>query len=106
MQQHFHLTEKQYQELYNHSIQDPQSFWSDQAEKFITWSKKWDSVLTGNFEQLNTQWFVNGKLNVCYNCVDRHLPTRANQTAIIFEGDDPNVSQKISYAELHEKICR
>lgn len=106
MTQRFHLNEKQFQELYVQSIKDPQTFWGEQAEKFISWFKKWDTVLTGDFKQLNTQWFVNGKLNACYNCVDRHLPLRANQTAIIFEGDDPSVSQEISYAELFEKVCR
>lgn len=100
------LTEKQYQDLYTQSITNPEKFWHTQAEKFISWSKKWDKVVTGDFKTLDIKWFVNGKLNACYNAVDRHLKTRGKQTAIIWESDDGKKSQKISYQELHEKICR
>ena len=101
-----HITQSQYRDLYQRSINDPEGFWGEQAEKFITWSKPWTTVLKGDFKNLNVEWFVGAKLNACYNCLDRHLPKRANQTAILWEGDDPLKSSKLTYAELHEKVCR
>lgn len=100
------LTEAQYRELYARSLRDPKNFWSEQADKFTTWFKRWDDVFTGQLNQFNTQWFVNGKLNACYNCVDRHLESRAKQTAILWQGDDPSESKKITYAQLYEEVCR
>jgi len=101
-----HINETQYREMYARSLRDPKNFWSEQAEKFVTWFKRWDDVLTGDFTKLNVHWFQGGKLNACYNCLDRHLETRGQQTAIIWEGDEPNESKKISYAELHQEVCR
>ncbi len=101
-----YLTNTQYNEMYARSLRDPKNFWSEQAEKFITWFKRWDEVVTGDFTKLNVQWFTQAKLNACYNCIDRHLEKRAKQTAIIWEGDDPHVSKKITYAELYEQVCR
>ena len=100
------LTEAQYHKLYERSLRDPSNFWSELAQKFITWFKPWDSVLSGNFAKLNMAWFQNGKLNAAYNCLDRHLETRAKQTAIIWEGDDPSDVRHITYAELYEEVCR
>src|SRR5688500_16229192 len=100
------LTEQQYQDMYNRSLKDPKHFWSEQAEKCLTWFKRWDDVLSGDFTKQNIQWFKGGKLNACYNCVDRHLEQRAKQTAIIFQGDEPNDVRNITYSELHESVCR
>lgn len=101
-----HINAKQYQTLYQQSIDDPATFWDEQARHFIDWSQPWHTTKSGGFEKLDIRWFVGGKLNACYNCVDRHLPTRANKTAIIWEGDDPTQSISFTYAQLHEKVCR
>lgn len=103
---HAYVDEKLYQSLYKRSLEDPENFWGEQAEKFVTWFSPWNRVLTGDFQNLDVEWFTDGKLNACYNCVDRHLPDRANQIAIIWEGDNPNESLQISYAKLYEKVCR
>jgi acetyl-CoA synthetase len=100
------LTEAQYHEMYARSLRDPKNFWSEQADKFTTWFKRWDEVTVGNFSKLNTQWFINGKLNACYNCVDRHLETRSKQAAIIWQGDNPSENKTLTYAELYEQVCR
>ncbi|HEX2548275.1 MAG TPA: acetate--CoA ligase [Gammaproteobacteria bacterium] len=100
------ITELQYRELYARSLRDPKNFWSEQAEKFVTWFKRWDDVFSGNFQKLNTQWFKNGKMNVCYNCIDRHLEKNANTPAIIWEGDQPSQDKKVTYAELYDQVCR
>lgn len=100
-----HINQQQYQALYQYSISDPDNFWAEQAKKFIHWFKPWETVKSGNFEQLNVRWFIGGKLNACYNCVDRHLATRANQTAILWEGDNQE-TLSLTYATLHEKICQ
>ncbi|MES2217385.1 MAG: acetate--CoA ligase [Pseudomonadota bacterium] len=101
-----HLNLAQYQKLYAESIQDPQGFWGEQAEKFISWFEPWDTVLTGSFAEQDVTWFQNGKLNASYNCLDRHLPTRAEQVALIWEGDEASATKKITYAQLHEEVCR
>ena len=101
-----YLTEDQYRAMYAQSLSDPRAFWGEQAERFVTWFQRWDNVLIGDFNSLDIQWFAQGKLNVAYNCLDRHLATRANQTAIIWEGDNPAETKKITYAELHEQVCR
>jgi acetyl-CoA synthetase len=100
------ITPTQYNEMHERSLSDPNGFWAEQAEKYISWFYPWTQVLSGDFKQNNTTWFVNGKLNACYNCVDRHLPHRANQTAILWEGDTPGVSSQLTFAELHESISR
>jgi hypothetical protein len=100
-----HINAEQYQTLYQRSINNPDEFWSEQAQH-IDWFKPWQTVKSGGFEKLDIRWFVDGKLNACYNCVDRHLATRADKTAIIWEGDDPEQSLNLTYAQLHEKICR
>ncbi len=100
------ITESQYRDMYARSLRDPQHFWSEQAEKFVTWFKRWDEVLSGDFAKLNVQWFKNGKLNACYNCLDRHLTTRAQQIAIIWEGDNPDEVKRLTYQELYEQVSR
>src|SRR5579863_9669049 len=101
-----YINTERYQELYQRSINDSENFWAEQAKEFITWSSPWKQVQSGDFAKLDMRWFVDGKLNACYNCVDRHLANRKNQIAIIWQGDDPNDIQQITYAELHEKICQ
>ena len=103
---HTHLTDEQYTALYQQSISDPDTFWAEQAEKFLTWERKWDFISKVDMITGDIQWFGNAKLNVTTNCIDRHLPARANDTAIIFEGDEPGNSEHISYQTLHDKVCQ
>ena len=100
------LDEASYKAMYEKSISDPAGFWAEQAEKFLDWDKPWDTVLDWDYSKGHIRWFEGGKLNACYNCVDRHLETRGDQTALIWEGDDPADDARISYHELHEHVCR
>jgi acetyl-CoA synthetase len=100
------LDEASYKAMYEKSISDPAGFWAEQAEKFLSWDKPWDTVLDWDYSKGHIRWFEGGKLNACYNCVDRHLETRGDQTALIWEGDDPADDARISYNELHEHVCR
>ena len=101
-----HINNEQYAEMYKRSIEDSDAFWAEQAEKFVSWFKKWDKVQQGDFQDANIKWFEGAKLNVAYNCLDRHLQRRGDQTAIIWEGDEPDVDRKFTYRELHEQVCR
>ncbi|MDP7451438.1 MAG: acetate--CoA ligase [Arenicellales bacterium] len=101
-----YIDEARYQEMYRRSIESPEEFWSQQAEKYLTYSKKWDRVMDYDYVNGAIAWFSGAKLNVTVNCIDRHLETRGDQTAIIWEGDDPSEQQHISYKELHENVCR
>jgi acetyl-CoA synthetase len=101
-----HIDEKQYLSMYQRSVEDPSAFWAEQAEAFLSWDKRWDTVLDWDFHKGHIRWFEGGKLNACYNCVDRHLETRGDQTAFIWEGDDPAKDARITYSELHEHVCR
>jgi acetyl-CoA synthetase len=101
-----HIDAAQYQEMYKRSVDDPEGFWAEQAEKFVSWYKPWSKVLEWDFNEGKISWFEGAELNVCYNCVDRHLESRGDQTAIIWEGDDPGEDKKISYRELHGEVCR
>jgi acetyl-CoA synthetase len=95
-----------YKEMYDQSINAPDTFWAEQAKTFLTWQQPWSQVTKSDFRKGEVAWFVDGKLNVSVNCIDRHLPARANQTAIIWEGDDPSEDQFITYQELHDRVCR
>ena len=101
-----HINKENYQTLYKQSIDDPQTFWADRANEFIDWYKPWDNVLDWNYREGHIRWFEGATLNVSYNCVDRHLEKRGDQTAIIWESDDPNVDEKITYKDLHQRVCR
>ena len=101
---HSHINLKQYHAMYQQSITDPSRFWGEAANQFITWDKPWQSVTRGDFSSLNMDWFIHGKLNACYNCVDRHLATRGDQTALIWQGNEPDETQHITYQQLHQKI--
>jgi len=100
------LDKASYEAMYEKSISDPDGFWAEQAEKFLDWDKTWDTVLDWDYSKGHIRWFEGGKLNACYNCVDRHLETRGDQTALIWEGDDPANDDHITYNELHEHVCR
>ncbi|MDC0239393.1 acetate--CoA ligase [Candidatus Thioglobus sp.] len=95
-----------YESMYERSMNEPDIFWSEQAETFIDWERKWDKVSDVDFSKGKIVWFEGATLNVSYNCLDRHLPKRADQVAIIWEGDDPNSSESITYSQLHEKVCK
>ncbi len=101
-----HITAELYEEMYNRSVDDPEAFWAEQAEKFVTWFKPWDKVMEVDYRKAEIKWFEGAKLNVAYNCLDRHLDSRGDQVAIIWEGDDPAVDKKITYTELHALVCK
>ncbi|MCB1875451.1 MAG: AMP-binding protein, partial [Chromatiales bacterium] len=103
-----HVKEAEYTAMYQRSVDDPDGFWAEQAEKFVTWFKPWEKVQDWSYDQddLHIEWFKGGKLNVSYNCLDRHLETRGDQTAIIWEGDNPAEDRKITYRELHADVSR
>jgi len=101
-----HITAETYQTLYQQSITDPDKFWSEQAKQFLDWSKPWDTTLSFDYPKGEINWFKGGKLNVSVNCLDRHLASRGDQTAIIWEGDNPDNDKKITYKELHQQVCK
>ena len=102
-----HVNAEQYAQMYAQSVNDPESFWAEQAENYLTWFKKWDKVLDWSFnDDAFIRWFEGGKLNVSYNCLDRHLDTRGDQVAIIWEGDSPDEDRKITYRELHTEVSK
>jgi acetyl-CoA synthetase len=104
--QRAHLSIDQYQDLYQKSINAPEVFWPEMANEFLTWSKPWEQLTESNLMAGTAGWFIGGKLNACYNCVDRHLPQRAQQTAILWEGDDPSQQANITYQDLHQRVCQ
>ena len=101
-----HIDEATYQKLYKQSIDDPEGFWSQQANEHLSWFKPWDKTLEWDYHKAHIRWFEGGKINVSHNCIDRHLKTRGDQVAIIWEGDDPNDDKKITYKELHQQVCK
>ena len=96
-----------YQEMYARSIKDPNGFWAEQAKR-IDWIKPFSKVKNTSYDPHNVsiKWFEDGTLNACYNCVDRHLAKRGDQTAILWEGDDPKDDKKLTYKQLHAEVCR
>src|SRR5699024_3857825 len=97
-----------YDRWYKQSIEDPDTFWTERADELLDWHTRWSKVSDSNYKdgEGKAAWFVGAKLNACYNCVDRHLPKRAQQTAIIWEGDEPDEDQYISYQELFEQVSK
>jgi len=96
----------EYKELYQRSIKDPEGFWGELAEQ-LDWYQKWDKVLVEDFKEGKHQWFVGGKLNVSYNCLDRHLNThRENKAALIWEGEPLGESKTLTYKQLHHEVCK
>ncbi|MBT7308129.1 MAG: acetate--CoA ligase, partial [Gammaproteobacteria bacterium] len=105
------VTAAQYDEMYHHSVTDPEDFWAEQASHYLTWFKPWETTLNWNFNgdadgEVHIEWFKGGQLNAAYNCLDRHLAERGDQVAILWEGDDPGESRKITYTELHAEVCQ
>jgi acetyl-CoA synthetase len=100
------LDKARYQAMYTRSVEDPESFWAEQAKTFLDWEKPWGKVLDWDYHRAHIRWFEGGRLNVSANCLDRHLAKRGDQTAILWEGDDPKDQRKLSYRELHAEVCR
>ena len=100
------LTQGEYEAMYRRSLDEPESFWAEQADRFLTWFRKWDRVSNNDLTTGQIRWFEGGKLNVSYNCLDRHIETHGDRHAVIWEGDEPGNVRRITYRELHEEVCR
>ena len=100
------INQAQYEAMYEKSIEEPDAFWSEQAETFLDWTRRWDQVSQADMQQGRIAWFSGGELNVSVNCIDRHLPSRASQTAIIWEGDELTDDAHITYQQLYENVCQ
>jgi acetyl-CoA synthetase len=92
--------------MYADSINNPDKFWATQAKEFLDWTKDWKKTSNVDYTKGQIEWFKGGELNVAYNCIDRHLPKRAKQTAIIWEGDNPEVSESVTYQQLHDRVAK
>lgn len=101
-----HLNQAQYQALYEESINSPATFWPRMATDFLHWLAPFDLVQDCQMATGDIRWFINGKLNVSHNCIDRHLPRRAQQIAILWEGDEPGLQRSITYQQLHDEVCK
>ncbi len=101
------VNDAEYKKMYQRSLADPNGFWAEQAKR-IHWYKHFTKVKNTSFDphHVSIKWFEDGTTNAAYNCIDRHLAKRGNQIAIIWEGDDPEDSKKITYKELHDQVCR
>ncbi|APD50772.1 acetate--CoA ligase [Francisella hispaniensis] len=99
-----HINSELYEKLYKESLENPEHFWSKQANR-IHWHKPFTKAYNSSFAPVDIKWFEDGELNVCYNCVDRHLPARTNQVAFIWQADNPKKSKKITYRELYHRVC-
>jgi len=104
--EHSNVSESEFQVLYKQSVENPDEFWSSQAESYLDWDKKWEEVKNTNIEKGEIAWFSGGKLNASVNCIDRHLPKDKNKIAFIWEGDDPKESKNITYQDLHDEVCK
>ena len=100
------INKDSYLEMYEASISEPDKFWAEQAEKFLTWDASWSAICSENFLTGDAKWFLDGKLNVSTNCIDRHLTHDREKIAIIWEGDSPEDSKQISYEELYSEVCK
>ena len=100
------VTAEQYTEMYKRSVEHPNEFWAEQADKFLHWFKKWDSVGEYDFDSGHIKWFEGGKLNAAYNCLDRHLESRGDKVALIWESDDASEVRTFTYRELHAQVCK
>ena len=101
-----HISPDNYQQMYRQSLDEPESFWSGQAHEFLSWDAPWHTTCESDLSKGQVRWFDGGQLNASVNCIDRHLPARAAQTAILWEGDDPSDSQHITYQALKDEVCR
>ncbi len=102
-----HIDRATYDEMYRRSVEDPEGFWGEHGKR-IEWFKPYTHVKDVSYakDDLHIRWFYDGTTNAAYNCLDRHLEKRGDQTAIIWEGDDPSESKHITYKELHEEVCK
>ena len=102
-----YVDDAKYEEMYARSVKDPNGFWGEQAKR-IDWIRPFSKVKNTSYDPSNVSinWFEDGTLNVCHNCVDRHLAKRGDQTAILWEGDDPKDDKKLTYKQLHAEVCR
>jgi acetyl-CoA synthetase len=91
---------------YKESLENADIFWGQKANKYISWFTPYDQVCDGTFLEGDINWFTGGLMNVCYNCVDKHLPAKADEVAMIWEGDDPTLSRKITFSQLRKDVCR
>jgi len=103
---HTHLDRQQYETLYRESIDSPHTFWPRMANTFLDWLQPFTQLNDCDMQKGEVRWFLGGKLNVTLNCIDRHLPARAAQTAILWEGDEPGQCRTISWQQLHDEVCR
>ena len=101
-----HIDNERYLAMYEQSVADPESFWSERAREFVDWYSEWTEVSSHDFPSGRVGWFKGATLNACANCVDRHLPHRASQPAIIWEGDEPDTAKTVTYQELSDAVCR
>ena len=101
-----YIDDAKYRAMYRRSIEEPDAFWAEQAERFIDWYERWSSVCEANMPAGRVSWFNGAKLNAAHNCIDRHLPTRADRVAILWEPDEPGDHRAITYRELHDDVCR
>ena len=100
------ISNNEFEELYKESINNPDQFWDKQARNYLSWDKEWDVIKESDLTKGDVSWFKGAKLNASVNCIDRHLENNGEKTAIIWEGDDPQDSLKITYKQLHESVCR
>eukprot|EP00744_Colponema_vietnamica_P002100 GILI01003379.1.p1 GENE.GILI01003379.1~~GILI01003379.1.p1 ORF type:complete len:652 (-),score=189.57 GILI01003379.1:423-2378(-) len=96
----------EYTAMYNRSVNQPDEFWDEMAKSILSWEKPYTKIKHGSFREGDIAWFLNGQLNVSYNCVDRHALTKPDEVALIWEGDSPDLVKKITYAELLREVCR
>ena len=101
-----HIDDARFSAMYQESVADPDAFWAARAREFIDWHSEWSEVSWSDLPAGRVEWFRGATLNASYNCIDRHLPARGGQTAIIWEGDDPNDDKAVTYQELHDEVCR
>ena len=101
-----HSNIESYRSMYQDSIDNPEAFWAEQAKLFLDWIEPWDAVMNYDYQTGHIRWFEGGTLNVSANCIDRHLESRGDQVAIIWEGDDPSQDSKITYRQLHKEVCK
>ena len=101
-----HITPERYEQMYRQSIDDPETFFGNLAQEFLRWDTPWSNVCSYDFPNGEAEWFRGASLNISVNCIDRHLPERADQTALLWEGDNPSESQHITYAQLKDEVSQ
>ena len=97
---------EEYKSLYDRSVTDPEGFWAEQADTYLSWDKKWDRVLRYDFHEARIEWFQNGRLNASVNCLDRHMETIADKVALYWEGDNPSETKAYTYRDIYERVNR